>query len=99
MAFSGMEWIFVLVVVVVLFFGGAKMVPQFAKSFGRAKGEYERGKLEVERELVAERAKGAQNDRCAKCGSTLGAEEVKCVSCGSLRDRPVALPGVGVAAR
>lgn len=99
MAFAGMEWILVLVVVVVLFFGGAKVIPKFAQSIGRAKGEYERGKLEVERELAAERAKGPPADCCAKCGSKLTAEDVKCLNCGSLRDRPIPPSGVAVATR
>lgn len=99
MAFAGMEWVLVLVVVVVLFFGGAKVIPQFAKNIGRAKGEYERGKLEVERELAAERAKAPASDSCVKCGSKLTADDVKCLNCGSVRERPMAPSGVGVAAR
>src|SRR3990170_3123781 len=99
MAFAGMEWVLVLVVVVVLFFGGAKVIPKFAQSIGRAKGEYERGKLEVERELAAERAKAPSIDSCVKCGSKLTADDVKCLNCGSVRERPMAPSGVGVAAR
>src|SRR5574342_429592 len=99
MAFSGMEWVLVLVVVVVLFFGGAKVIPQFAKNIGRARGEYERGKLEVERELAAERAKGAPVETCKKCGTRMGAEDLACVSCGSVRERPAVPPGVALAAR
>ena len=60
LAFAGMEWIIVLLVVVLLFFGGAKKIPEFAQSIGRARGEFERGKLEVEKEIAAERAKAAQ---------------------------------------
>ena len=30
---------------------GAKKIPELAKTFGKAKGEYEKGKIEGEREL------------------------------------------------
>ena len=47
---QGQEWIFVIIVIAVLIFG-AKKIPELAKTFGRAKGEYEKGKIEGEREL------------------------------------------------
>jgi len=46
----GQEWLILIVVVVVLLFG-AKKLPELARSIGRAKGEFERGKIEVEKEL------------------------------------------------
>ena len=47
---QGQEWIFVIIVVVVLIFG-AKKIPELAKTFGKAKGEFEKGKIEAEKEL------------------------------------------------
>jgi sec-independent protein translocase protein TatA len=47
---QGMEWIILLVVAALLLFG-VKKIPDLAKSFGRAKGEFEKGKREVEREI------------------------------------------------
>ena len=47
---QGQEWIFVIIVIAVLIFG-AKKIPELAKTFGKAKGEYEKGKIEGEREL------------------------------------------------
>ena len=47
---AGQEWIFVIVIIAVLLFG-AKKIPQLAKTFGKAKGEYEKGKIEGDREL------------------------------------------------
>ena len=47
---SGMEWIFLAVVVGILFFG-VKKVPELARSFGRARGEYDRARIESQREL------------------------------------------------
>ena len=48
---AGQEWIFIVIIAVVLIFG-AKKIPELAKTFGRAKGEYEKGKLEGDRELA-----------------------------------------------
>jgi len=47
---AGQEWIFIIVIIAVLLFG-AKKIPQLAKTFGKAKGEYEKGKIEGDREL------------------------------------------------
>jgi len=47
---QGQEWIFVIIVIAVLIFG-AKKIPELAKTFGKAKGEYEKGRIEAEREL------------------------------------------------
>ncbi len=46
----GAEWIFILVIIAVLLFG-AKKIPQLAKTFGKAKGEFEKGKIEADKEL------------------------------------------------
>ncbi len=47
---AGQEWIFIIVIAVVLIFG-AKKIPELAKTFGKAKGEFEKGKIEGEKEL------------------------------------------------
>lgn len=46
----GMEWIIVIGLIVAVFFG-AKKIPEFAKSIGKAKGEYEKARLEAKREV------------------------------------------------
>lgn len=43
-------WI-ILVVVALLLFGGAKKIPDFARSLGRATGEFKRGQVELENEI------------------------------------------------
>ena len=50
MTVIGPEIIILIVVVGVLIFG-AKKIPQLAKTFGKAKGEFEKGKIEVDKEL------------------------------------------------
>ena len=47
---QGQEWIFIIVIAVVFIFG-AKKIPELAKTLGKAKGEYEKGKIEGEKEL------------------------------------------------
>lgn len=47
---AGQEWIIVIVVIVVLIFG-ARKIPELARTFGKAKGEFEKGKIEGEKDL------------------------------------------------
>ncbi len=47
---AGQEWIFIIIVAAIFIFG-AKKIPELAKTFGKAKGEYEKGKIEGEKEL------------------------------------------------
>lgn len=47
---AGQEWIFIVVIAVVLIFG-AKKIPELARTFGKARGEFEKGKLEGDRDL------------------------------------------------
>jgi len=47
---GGSEWIFIIVAVAVLIFG-AKKIPELARTLGRSKGEFEKGKIESEKEL------------------------------------------------
>jgi len=47
---QGQEWIFIIIIAIVFIFG-AKKIPELAKTFGKAKGEYEKGKIEGEKEL------------------------------------------------
>lgn len=49
-AIGGMEWIWVIIAIVVLVFG-AKKIPELARTLGKAKGEFEKGKIEADKEL------------------------------------------------
>lgn len=44
------DWLVLLIVILVLF-GGAKKIPELARGLGRAAGEFRRGQIEVEKEL------------------------------------------------
>jgi len=47
----GSTEIVILVVVIGVLIFGAKKIPELAKTFGKAKGEFEKGKIEGEKEL------------------------------------------------
>jgi len=47
---AGAEWIWIIVIVAVLIFG-AKKIPELAKTLGKAKGDYEKGRIESEKDL------------------------------------------------
>ncbi|MDH3657800.1 MAG: twin-arginine translocase TatA/TatE family subunit [Nitrosopumilus sp.] len=58
---AGQEWIFIIIIAVVFIFG-AKKIPELAKTFGKAKGEFEKGKIEGEKELKDFKDKKAKSD-------------------------------------
>jgi sec-independent protein translocase protein TatA len=68
----GFEWIILGAIILALFFG-VKKIPELAKSFGRASGEFEKAKIEMRKEL--ERAKKTDTEERRKLESvadTLG---------------------------
>lgn len=65
---GGMEWIIIIVLIIVLLVG-AKKIPELARAIGRARGEYTRGKIEIEKEIMdAERepSKDAKSEKPVK---------------------------------
>jgi sec-independent protein translocase protein TatA len=52
----GYEWIFIIVIIVVVFFG-VKKIPELARSFGKATAEYEKARIEAKKELEQIRSK------------------------------------------
>jgi len=51
----GVEWFWVLIVIVALLFGANK-IPEIARAIGRAMGEFQKGKMEIEREIEKAKA-------------------------------------------
>ena len=47
---GGYEWVWIIVIVGVLLFG-AKKIPELARTLGKSKGEFEKGKMEGDKEL------------------------------------------------
>jgi sec-independent protein translocase protein TatA len=60
----GIEWIIIIVVIVLLFFG-IKKIPQLAGSFGKASAEFQKSKMEANRELerLKDQEDGSNVDR------------------------------------
>ena len=58
---QGQEWIFIIIIAVVFIFG-AKKIPELAKTLGKAKGEFEKGKIEAEKELKDFKDKEPKSD-------------------------------------
>lgn len=58
----GMTEILIIVFAIVFILFGAKKLPELARSLGRAKGEFERGKMEIERELREEKSKEVRKE-------------------------------------
>ena len=61
MAFGFEEWLIVLVVVLVLF-GGGSQIPKLMRSLGRARGEFTKGRMEMEAEMRAGASTPAPSD-------------------------------------
>ena len=53
---GGLEWVFIIIIVVVLFFG-VKKIPEIARSVGRASSEYQKAKIQAKQELNQMNAK------------------------------------------
>lgn len=51
LAMPGINEILVIVVIGAVIIFGAKKIPELAKTLGKAKGEFEKGKIEAEKEL------------------------------------------------
>lgn len=51
LAMPGAPELLIIIVLAVVFIFGAKKIPELAKTLGKAKGEFEKGKLEGEKEL------------------------------------------------
>lgn len=55
---GGMEWIFIIIIIVVVFFG-VKKIPELARTFGKAGAEYEKARMEAKRELQQLKGSGS----------------------------------------
>ena len=58
---GGQEIINLVIVFGVLIFG-SKKIPELAKTFGKAKGEFEKGKIEAYKELKDFKENGSKSD-------------------------------------
>src|ERR671924_2237137 len=54
---GGLEWVIIIGVIVVIFFGVRK-IPELARSFGKASAEFEKARIEAKRELQQLKSQG-----------------------------------------
>jgi sec-independent protein translocase protein TatA len=54
---AGLEWIIIIGLIVVIFFGVRK-IPELARSIGKASGEFQKAKIEAKRELQDMKSQG-----------------------------------------
>ena len=69
---GGIEWVIIIGLIVVMFFGVRK-IPELARSFGKASGEFEKARIEAKREL--QQMKGQENmgrEKLEAIADTLG---------------------------
>lgn len=73
---SAWDWL-ILIIVALLLFGGANKIPQLARAFGRAVGEFRKGQMEVERELrsIPEGTQQINSGQAAQSEDRQGREE------------------------
>ncbi len=60
---EGIEWIVLLIIIAALFLFGPQKLPELARGFGRALGEFQRGRMEIEREIRGQFAQPALETR------------------------------------
>ena len=54
---GGLEWIIIIGLIVVVFFGDRK-IPELAKSFGKASAEFQKARIQAKRELQEMQSQG-----------------------------------------
>ena len=57
---GGWEWVIIIGLIVVVFFG-VKKIPELAKSFGKATAEFEKARIQAKRELQQMKSEGNVN--------------------------------------
>ncbi len=69
---EGIEWIILLVIVAALFLFGPSKLPELARGFGRAMGEFRRGRMEIEREITQQFSQEDPKLRLDRAAGSLG---------------------------
>ncbi|MGG6460430.1 MAG: twin-arginine translocase TatA/TatE family subunit [Candidatus Eiseniibacteriota bacterium] len=69
---GGIEWVLLIVVIIVVFFG-VKKIPELARSFGKATGEYEKARIQAKNELEQIKSKEkVGREKLEEIADTLG---------------------------
>src|SRR5437667_84149 len=83
---EGIEWIIILIIVAVLLLFGPQKIPDLFRGFGRALGEFRRGRMEVEREISAELTQLDTRDARVRVEKAAGALGVPATGPSALHD-------------
>ena len=62
LAMPGFQEILIILIIAGVFIFGAKKIPELARTLGKAKGEFEKGKIESEKELSDLKNNEAKSD-------------------------------------
>lgn len=76
---SGFEWIFIVVIVVVLIFG-AKKIPDLARGFGKATSEFEKARIEAKRELRELKNAGTSSSSTTTTNAAANREKLESIA-------------------
>ncbi|HKX81265.1 MAG TPA: twin-arginine translocase TatA/TatE family subunit [Nitrososphaera sp.] len=69
---NGWEWVIIIGLIVVVFFG-VKKIPELARSFGKATAEYEKARIEAKKELQQLKNEGrVGREKLESIAETLG---------------------------
>lgn len=69
---EGFEWIILLIIIAALFLFGPQKLPELARGFGRAMGEFRRGRMEVEKEITQQFGQEDPRVKVERAASSLG---------------------------
>ena len=73
---GGMEWLIIIAIIIALIFG-VKKIPELARSFGRASGEFQKAKIEMHNEIA--RVKAGTNET-VKAGTNDEREKLESIA-------------------
>ena len=78
MAFlNGAEWIIIILIIVILFFG-AKKIPELARSLGKASSEFQRARIDAKKTLENDKysspTKSVDREKLESIAETLGVD-------------------------
>jgi sec-independent protein translocase protein TatA len=78
MAFiNGAEWIIVILIIVILFFG-AKKIPELARSLGKASSEFQRARIDAKKTIESDKdlsaKKNVDREKLESIAETLGVD-------------------------